>query len=88
MLYLCKNIRFLIVDQLNGPPDKPLPREPPTSIEPCTSPPSTDSTSIANNLYDEDSDGAAVSDEIISDNVEKDLQMDNSPSNIDESVIF
>lgn len=32
--------------ELGGPPDKPLPSEPPTYTEPCTSPPFTSSTSV------------------------------------------
>lgn len=45
-LYRCE-IEFLIhAGDLDGPPDKPLPSEPPTYMEPCTSPPFTTSTSV------------------------------------------
>ncbi|XP_011140431.2 tyrosine-protein phosphatase non-receptor type 2 isoform X1 [Harpegnathos saltator] len=36
--------------ELGGPPDKPLPSEPPTYTEPCTSPPLTTSTSVTDVL--------------------------------------
>ncbi|XP_032682035.1 tyrosine-protein phosphatase non-receptor type 2-like isoform X1 [Odontomachus brunneus] len=36
----------LYADGLCGPPDKPLPSEPPFYMEPCTSPPFTTSTSV------------------------------------------
>ncbi|XP_012286933.1 tyrosine-protein phosphatase non-receptor type 2 isoform X2 [Orussus abietinus] len=55
------------VEDANGPPDKPLPREPPNYTEPCTSPPPTNSTSIANNIHEENSDNVAVPEETNSD---------------------
>ncbi|XP_043286116.1 tyrosine-protein phosphatase non-receptor type 2 isoform X2 [Venturia canescens] len=43
-----------------GPPDKPLPREPPTNSEPTTSPPPSNSRSIPNNLHEQGDDSVAV----------------------------
>ncbi|XP_015607014.1 tyrosine-protein phosphatase non-receptor type 2 isoform X2 [Cephus cinctus] len=54
------------VEDISGPPDKPLPREPPTYTEPSTSPPEN-STSIQNSLQEQNSDAAALPGEATSD---------------------
>lgn len=64
---LCNVLLYLIADELGGPPDKPLPREPSICTQPSTSPPPTNSTSIANKLHEQNSDGAVSSADIVND---------------------
>ncbi|XP_043248342.1 tyrosine-protein phosphatase non-receptor type 1 isoform X1 [Colletes gigas] len=69
-------------DELGGPPDKPLPREPSAPTETSTSPPPANSTKITNNLHEKSSDGVAVPNETTSDG-ENSLQTVSPPSSPD-----
>ncbi|XP_076649662.1 tyrosine-protein phosphatase non-receptor type 2 isoform X2 [Halictus rubicundus] len=65
-------------DELGGPPDKPLPSEPPIQTETSTTVSSANSTVITNNVHENNSDGVAVPNETTSDG-ENSLQT-SSPS--------
>ncbi|XP_012254209.2 tyrosine-protein phosphatase non-receptor type 2 isoform X2 [Athalia rosae] len=54
-------------EDVSGPPDKPLPSEPPTYTEPSTSPPPANFTSVENNLHDQNNDNVALPEEPQSD---------------------
>ncbi|XP_076171406.1 tyrosine-protein phosphatase non-receptor type 2-like isoform X1 [Ptiloglossa arizonensis] len=69
-------------DELGGPPDKPLPREPSVHTETSTNPPPVNSTIITNNLHEKSSDGVTVPNEITSDG-ENSLQTISPPSSPD-----
>ncbi|XP_029055536.2 tyrosine-protein phosphatase non-receptor type 1 isoform X3 [Osmia bicornis bicornis] len=69
-------------DELGGPPDKPLPREPSAPTETSTSSPVANSTIITNNLHEKNSDGVVVPNENTSDG-ENSLQTISPPSSPD-----
>ncbi|XP_014608533.1 PREDICTED: tyrosine-protein phosphatase non-receptor type 2 isoform X3 [Polistes canadensis] len=69
-------------DELGGPPDKPLPREPSTCTQPSTSPPPTNSTSITNKIHEQNSDGAVSSADIVNDS-ENSFHANSPPSSPD-----
>lgn len=71
-----------MLDELGGPPDKPLPREPSVHTETSTNPPPVNSTIITNNLHEKSSDGVTVPNEITSDG-ENSLQTISPPSSPD-----
>ncbi|XP_012231668.1 tyrosine-protein phosphatase non-receptor type 2 isoform X2 [Linepithema humile] len=58
-------------DELNGPPDKPLPSEPPNHTES-----STGTKSIANNIGDQNVDDIAVPDEVTPDDISNSSNLD------------
>ncbi|XP_076385734.1 tyrosine-protein phosphatase non-receptor type 2 isoform X2 [Megachile rotundata] len=69
-------------DELGGPPDKPLPREPLVPTETTTTSPIVNSTVITNNLHEKNSDGVVVPNENTSDG-ENSLQTISPPSSPD-----
>lgn len=69
-------------DELGGPPDKPLPREPSAHIDTSISSPNANSTLVTNNLHEKSDDGVAVPHETTNDG-ENSLQTFSSPSNPD-----
>lgn len=85
-LVFCKIsfVFFLISDELSGPPDKPLPREPPVHTETSTTTPQTgaNSTVITNSVHETNSHGVVVSDENTSDG-ENSIQTNSPPSSPD-----
>jgi len=70
-----------ITDELGGPPDKPLPSEPPNHIELSTD--TNLSTSIINCVGEQNVDDGVVLDESVSDDAENSVLINNSPSNLD-----
>lgn len=71
-----------MIDEIGGPPDKPLPREPPPQTETSTSSSPANSTAVANNLHENSSDSISVPNEITSDG-ENSLQTCSPPSSPD-----
>lgn len=72
---------MLITEELGGPPDKPLPSEPPNHVEL-----STDvnlSTSVTNCVGEQNADDSVIPDKGLSDDAEKSIRTNNSPSNSD-----
>ncbi|CAL7935819.1 unnamed protein product [Xylocopa violacea] len=71
-------------DELSGPPDKPLPREPLVHREALTTNPQSgaNSTLITNNLHEQNSDGVLVPNDNVSDG-ENSLQTISPPSSPD-----
>ncbi|KOC63138.1 Tyrosine-protein phosphatase non-receptor type 1 [Habropoda laboriosa] len=71
-------------EEVSGPPDKPLPREPSVSTETSTTSPQTgaNSTVITNNLHERNSDGVVVPNDNTSDG-ENSLQTISPPSSPD-----
>ncbi|KAL6267830.1 hypothetical protein P5V15_000902 [Pogonomyrmex californicus] len=67
-------------DELGGPPDKPLPSEPPNHVELSTD---MKSTSVTNCIGEQNADDVAVPDEALSDDAENSSLTNNSPSNSD-----
>lgn len=66
-----KTFFILIADELNGPPDKPLPSEPPNHTES-----STGTKSIANNISDQNVDDIALPDEVTLDDTSNSSNLD------------
>lgn len=69
-----------ITDELSGPPDKPLPSEPPNHVELS---PDARSTSITNCVGEQNADDGIVLDETLSDDAENSFLTNNSSSNSD-----
>ncbi|XP_076679388.1 tyrosine-protein phosphatase non-receptor type 2-like isoform X1 [Andrena cerasifolii] len=69
-------------DELGGPPDKPLPREPSAHIDTSISSPNANSTVVTNNSHEKSGDGVTVPRETTNDG-ENSLQTFSSPSNPD-----
>ncbi|KAG7189823.1 hypothetical protein KM043_017483 [Ampulex compressa] len=69
-------------DELAGPPDKPLPREPLICTDTCSSPPSINSMCTTNNLHEQNSDSATLPNDSTSDG-ENTFQTSSPPSSPD-----
>lgn len=70
-----------ITEELGGPPDKPLPSEPPNHVDLSTD--ANLSTSITNCVGEQNADDGVVLDESLSDDAENSILTNNSPSNSD-----
>lgn len=68
-----------IIDE-GGPPDKPLPSEPPNHVELSDT---NLSTSISNYVCEQNADDGVVLDEGLSNDAENSILTNNSPSNSD-----
>lgn len=72
-----------ITDELSGPPDKPLPSEPPNHVELSPDARSGFATSITNCVGEQNADDGIVLDETLSDDAENSFLTNNSSSNSD-----
>lgn len=69
-----------ITDEIGGPPDKPLPCEPPNHVELSTD---TNLSTSTNCVGEQNVDDGMVLDETLSDDTENSVISKNSPSNSD-----